>query len=286
MSKIITLSFLSLGVLISPLRASIVESPDLHPFEKALESANEHALILFDVDDTLISAKDSLLRPSARGVWDRLAKSSLDNPEIPLTRKYDRDYYFSLVLSRLEYELVDPHVVDIIKNLQRRQIKAIAFTKMMTGSFGAIPSMEDWRLSQLLKEQIDFSKAFPDNPLLFLKAQVGNVNSVFKNGVLCANRQNKGPVLISFLNRLEWKPQKVVFIDNRRDYLESVEKSLEGTGIEFLGFYYTAAEKNPRAVNEKLAKFQMMHLAKFGVWLTDAEALEVILSAALLYGNL
>lgn len=146
---------------------------------------------------------------------------------------------------------------------------------MATGPLGTIPSMEDWRLEQLRKHNIDFSSAFPKFPELKINslATCGKP-SLFKQGLLCANRLEKGPVLIAFLESVEWKPSKVLFLDNRLDYLQSVEKSLESTGIEFIGFYYSDVDDRPCIVNEDVVKFQIMHLAKTGVWLSDHEALE------------
>lgn len=47
---------------------------------------------------------------------------------------------------------------------------------------------------------------------------------------------------------------------------------MDGTGIEFIGFHYKDVENRRRIVNEHLAKFQLMHLARNGEWLNDQEA--------------
>lgn len=95
--------------------------------------------------------------------------------------------------------------------------------------------------------------------------------------MLCANKQDKGPVFVAFLEAIQWKSRQVIFIDNRLDYLKSVEAALDGTGIEFIGFHYKDVENSPRIVNEHLAKFQLMHLAKTGEWLSDQEASAILL---------
>ncbi|EFB41392.1 DUF2608 domain-containing protein [Parachlamydia acanthamoebae] len=271
--KKITILLIALYLSQATAQALIVEAPNLAAFEKVTQNIGQDSLVLFDVDDTLIVSKDHILRPAARHIWFQLAKKTLENPAIVPPGKHDGDYFFGQILSAIEYEIVDPKVVDIIHSLQQRHIKTIAFTRMGTGPCGAISSMEDWRIAHLKKFCLDFSQALPE--FQNLKIQVpGNQASLFKQGILCSNKQAKGPVFIAFLNSIGWKPSKVIFIDNSFDYLKSVEDALEGTGIEFIGFHYTDVENRPCIVDEALAEFQLMHLAKTGIWLSDSEALK------------
>lgn len=259
------------------LNALIVEAPNLNRFEEALKTVNSQTLVLFDVDETLIVPKDLILNPYSKEVWKKYAKQTIENPEIVPPGKYDDNYFFGMVLIKIEYEVVDPKVVKIIHSLQRRKIKTIAFTKMMIGPVGPIVSMEDWRIEHLKRFQMDFSAAFPEFPEIKLNVLSTGIPSLFKKGVLCANKQDKGPVLIAFLDAIRWKPSRVIFIDNRFDYLKSVEVALEGSGIEFLGFHYKEVENRPRFVNEDLAKFQLLHLAQTGEWLSDSQAAAYLL---------
>lgn len=252
---------IALCCLLFPLQAQIIEAPNLEPIEKALSLADQKTLVMFDVDDTLLVPKDLILKACSRsGEWKQKVRRLIDNENL-----------LGQVLSQIEYEPVNPRTKEIIRHLTERQIRTIAFTKMPIGPCGDIQSMEDWRLSHLRKHQFDFSLAFPEIPLLSLQAIDGKI-SLFKEGLLCANRQNKGPVLNAFLEKLQWKPSKIIFIDNRLDYLESVEEALSGSGIEYVGFYYTEEERRPLILDEALAKFQVDHLIKTGKWLNDLEA--------------
>lgn len=260
------------------LSAVIVEAPNLDQFEKALETVDQHSFILFDVDETLLVQKDLILNPNVREIFNKYAKETIENPEIVPRGKYDNNYFFAQVLSKIEYEVVDLKVVEIIRSLQSRNIKNIAFTRMFTGSLGIIPSMEDWRLEHLKKHHIDFSEAFPQFQEMRIDVLSTGIPSLFKKGMLCANNQDKGPVFVAFLEAIQWRPSKVIFIDNRLDYLKSVENALERTGIEFIGFHYKEVENRPHIVNEQIAKFQLLHLAQTGEWLSDQEAEARIMS--------
>ena len=258
--------------------ALIVESPTLDTFEGALASIDQETLVLFDVDETLIVSKDLILRPCARNLWKKYAKEAYENLEISPAPYLD-NHILGLILPKMDYELVHPRVVSIIHALQQQNIKTIAFTKMMTGAYGSVPCMEDWRIAHLKQLGMDFSGAFPQ----FQKVEIHPLRtgppSLFKEGLLCANRQDKGPVLVAFLKSIDWKPSKILFLDNRYDYLQSVESALQGSGIEFLGFYYTEVEKRPCTIDSELAKFQFEHLAKTGIWLNDVEAMNDLSSS-------
>lgn len=253
--------------------ALIVEAHTLEPFEQALQAADEHTLVLFDVDDTLIHPTDRIFHPHARDVWESFNKRILKNHNIVPADKYPERYLFSQMLLGTNFALVDPKVLSIIDSLHKRNIKTIAFTKMHSGLLGAIQSLADWRFEQLKKLDLDFSKNFSHlSDTHIHQLSIDGVSPYFKNGILYANKHQKGPVIAAFLELLEEKPTKIIFLDDRQDYLESVEKALKGSGIEFIGLQYKAVEKKPCLVDENLAEYQFLHLGLHGVWLNDEAA--------------
>jgi hypothetical protein len=260
-------------------QATIVEAPDLKPLEQALVSADEQTLVLLDVDDTLIKPSDQIFHPKARPLWENLNQSILKNPEIVPDNKYPKRYLFSQMLLRTDFSVVDPKIVSIINDLKKRNITTIGFTKMHSGLLGAIQNVADWRIDQLKKHQIDFSDNLAH--LSDLECSLPDINVTppyFKDGILFANKLAKGPALAAFLEFFDKKPKKIIFLDDRLDYLQSVEKALEGSSIEFIGFHYTAVANKPCTVNEQVAEYQFLHLALNGIWLTDDEALDLMSS--------
>lgn len=276
MLKLICIFLSALCAYATQLNGIIIETSTVDEVEKAIEDADQSTLVLFDVDETLILAADPILRPAARGIFNELAKKTIKNPELVPPGTYEEHYFLGLILFHIQYALVDPKIIPLIESLQSKQIKTIAFTKLFTGPFGKIPSLEDWRIAHLRKLDIDFRCAFPH---LFVKEVPGIGNegksALFKEGVLFANAHDKGPVLSAFLKELDWAPKKVIFVDNRLDYLESVEEALEGTGIDYLGLHYTAVEYQTVDIDKRLAEYQLMHLLQHGVWLSEEEALEL-----------
>lgn len=261
--------------------ALIVEAPNLARLEQELQFADENTLVMFDVDDTLLYPKELILRKCNNDVNEELVNSILKNPEILPPDRYEKHYLHTLVLTTTEFILIDPKVVPLISSLQKRNIPTIAFTKMGSWSLGIIPSLTEFRISQLKKQGIDFSEAFkqPQFPQ-FQVVVKGDKSFCFKGGVLFSNEFDKGPILTMFLEALKWKPSKIIFLDDRYDYLETVEEALSDSGIEFTGIYYTAAKNESAPLDRDVAEFQFRYLAEHGKWLDDEQA-RLLLNKAL-----
>ena len=276
MKKIIP-TLIAACLFLTSLSGVIIEVPNLDLFEKAIQSSDQNSLVLFDVDGTLIESKDLIFRSSAIERSLQCYNEIFENPDVAPPGKHEKEYFLGQILSQIGYEVVNPKIVTLIESLQRQNIKTIAFTRLDTGPCGPIQALEDWRIEHLRKLGMDFKPAFPDLQEirwdhLTLKGKV----PLYKEGVLYANKQGKGAILLAFLEAAKWMPSQVFFIDDRLEYLESVEEALKGTGVDFVGFHYTEATDRPCIIDEQLVKFQMIHLAKTGRWLSDDEARKVI----------
>jgi hypothetical protein len=145
----------------------------------------------------------------------------------------------------------------LIKCLQDKKIRTIALTAAPAGKLGAIESMADWRIDELKKMGFNFFLAFPEIQFLeFPKKVDKEFHPIFKSGILFSSKHPKGDILKQFLMTIHWIPSKVVFIDDRLEYLQSAENAMKEMGIDFTGLHYLAAEKLPCDLNEKLAEFQ------------------------------
>jgi hypothetical protein len=246
-------------LLCSALYAEIIETYDLELFEKATHSLDQNALVLIDVDDTILIPKDAILMSSMR---DEVKKIFLTEPAILLSGIYSPKQMLGLILAQMEFEVLNPKIVSIIGNLQKRNIKVIAFTLIHTGPFWPIESMTAWRWKCLNKFGLDFSPAFQQD------FDFGG--PVFEKGVLYCDRHEKGQVLVTFLNTLQFTPSKILFLDDKLANLQSVEENL-GT-VDFTGFHYREVEERKVNLDLKLAHDQLLYLAQTGEWISDQKA--------------
>lgn len=256
--------FLSLLTLSSIIRT-------IHSFQDAaqdLAEASQDSLVLFDVDEVLISSTDLVLTPAGK---------SFNPPLLNDLTKEQSDELTSIMLAGTTYALVDPDGPKIIRTLHDRGVPAMGFTACWTGQLGVIASMENWRLHQLAEAGIDFRESqtisFPH--LVDAKEHP----PLFKTGVLfCGDffdpiGSSKGKLLGHFLDRMNLKPSIVLFFDDRLKNIQAVEDELAKRDIPFKGFHFVA--KWP-ALDEAVATLQIETALSQKKWLSDEKAKELL----------
>lgn len=244
---------------------------------KTLDSKD---LVIFDVDGVLLIEEDAIFGVKAenKALWTKLFRSE---KRIPSLSSDEGRCLYSIVRQQSICVPVDEKVIQIIENLQAKNVKTIALTAIKTGRNGIIEKTEDWRFDQLKVVGIDFSTSFHlDEPLMllpqktYLEYSLHNVNSsVFaKKGIVFTGEYSKGDVLRSFLAAIEWWPERIIFIDDNKSLLESVANMCKDLGIQFMGLHYIGAEEVSKPIDENVAKFQVDYLFDHKKWLSDQQA--------------
>lgn len=245
------------------------------------ENADLDTLVLFDIDRTLLIMNDQALKAGKSGFLKRIKSY----PSFVLLSPEEQDNLLSIVLLTTSHQIVEKDVIDIINELQKKNIKTIAFTKMLTGQLGFIPCMEQWRLNTLKNSGLIFQCAFPNlQEIVFYPDRIKK-SPLFKNGLLCTSKEPKGMVLKLFLDKVNWYPKKIIMVDNGFSSLESAEIELAKLSIEFQGFHYQYVEDMLKTLifDEKLITFQINYLLKHHIWLTDEEASPLVENAVLIF---
>lgn len=246
--------------------AIVVEVGDLTAIETEIEQLDGDALVVFDVDNTLIVPKDRILGPSGENYLYELMS------QLPIFQ-VKGDEIASKVLLQSKVSLIDEKVLHLIERLKLKGIKTMALTAISTGKMGLISNMEEWRVDQLNSLGIHFGWAFPSLDSLTLSRFQGKRSQPkYKQGVLASSKYPKGQVLSEFLKQIQWRPSKILFIDDRMDFIESVEFELEREKIPHISFFYTAAIDQPHLLDKEIADFQINYLMERGEWLSDLEA--------------
>ena len=251
--------------------ANIVETNSLVPFEDAAESADKDTIVIFDVQEVLMVAKDQILTPlyksDFRTIKDRI---------IATYSLHDQERLFSIILRNYETENVDPTLIKTLEDLKLKGVKALALTSGYTGKYGVIESRENLRLERLKKIGINFKDSFLNvEPIIFLHLKGADPKylPMFKDGVLFACRLSKGEVLKAFLQKVNYKPKKIIFVDNQLKNIEDVEAYCADEAIEFTGFHYNfVRSKGKTELDKNLVDYQFKTLEERGIWLSDGEA--------------
>lgn len=248
------------------LLGTVIHAPSLEIIEEHLNNLDENALVVFDVDYTLIVPNDLILGPSGHTHLLKSIKKIQALPE-------KEELLLSKVFLQYQVSLVDEKILTILNKLKQKGVKVIALTAMNTGEFGTISNMEQWRVEQLASLGIFLEWSSLKEDTCELKGFQGKKTPpVFKQGVLASAHYPKGKVLCAFLKQKQLNPSKIFFIDDRMEYIDSVESELDKASIEHISFHYTACTDQASPIDEKIADFQFQHLIEQGDWLSDEEA--------------
>lgn len=240
--------------------------------EEELEKSDEKTLIVFDVDEVLITTEDHFIHPYADKAFFPLihqiiAKAASEKEKIEIEEK------LSLSMLLPKRTLIEESAPNLIKNLQQKGAKVIALTSCPTGAFGVIPKVERWRIEHLHSLNISFASSFPKIEPCFINdlATSGNPSPLFEQGVLFSKGYKKGDVLSAFFKQCNFYPKKVIFIDDLNENLDSVKTSLQPLNIEFKGYQYTGAKRFFKVVDEEVINYQFNHLMQTKEWLNDKQ---------------
>lgn len=153
--------------------------------------------------------------------------------------------------------LIDEQTPCYLHELYSQGIPTIALTSNLTGQLAHVANLESRKSQVLQKFGIDFSASAPfPEPIIFydLPTYRGN-HSVFTKGILFANGYTcpKGDVLVQFLQVAAQCPQRIVFIDDRKENLQNVEQALQkyDPSIQFEGLHYLGAKDYPSPIIEE-----------------------------------
>lgn len=236
---------------------------------------DQDTLVVFDIDEVLISSEDKILQEK-------------DSKHIP--KKWDsfsqsqKDEIVGIMFEKTEYILVDPLIPHFIDLLKKNGIKTIALTNNNSGKLGKIVSNEDRIENRLLEKNISFKDVFPIISKITFKDLVNmdETPPLYKNGILYVGsyknkeKGGKGPLLGIFLDKIKWSPKKVIFFDDESENLISMQKELEKRNIAYEGYHFKGAEKLPNTFDERILALKYFYLSQKMRWLTNKEAIEIL----------
>lgn len=247
--------------------SKIVSTTNLDLIEVALKNSDKETLFIFDVDDVLVTQTDQIFRAERREYFKKIMKE--------FQQRYTKeqiDKLISIIMLESPVEIVDPKIIRIIQTLQIKNVPVMALTALSTRTFKNKYSFIDWRIDELKKIGISFKDSWKNfKPKHFFNFKTQNVPA-FKDGILFSSGNPKGEVLEVFLNHINFRPKKIIFVDDHYENLKNVEYFCSKNNIDYLGFEYTAAkELSHDPIDKERAQRQIYHLENEQRWLSDAQ---------------
>lgn len=201
-NKFLTYSFLICSLVSFCCAQNIIRITSIVQIEQELQAADQTSLVVFDIDNVLLMTTDH-------------CEARFTSQFIPVENK----------------------TVAIVKNLQERHVPVIALT-----ASGTTFEICRWRIGNLQQIGLDLSGSFLSQEFCLDQFYYFyGCCPVFSQGILCAGRVPKGQALTAFLDKVEWKPSKVIFIDDLYLNCMHVYAQLVSCGIPVQCYWYCYA---------------------------------------------
>jgi hypothetical protein len=248
-------------------RADIITAPYLYSVKPIFYNATNDTLVIFDIDHVVAMPTDesSLNRSSYRKqLWSKMRSQS---------KEASIEFYRSIATRASKWKLVDPCIISIIEDLEKRHIDIVALTSMQTGRFGVIEKMENLRLINLSKLGINFSRSSPIKDHIVATPLKGKYGvPMIKDGVIFTAEQEKGKILEYMFKKSNYFPKNIIFIDDKLENIESVKKMCQKYNIKFHAIHYIAVSLMPEPlVDKNLEDLRFKILKEKSIWLDYEE---------------
>jgi histidinol phosphatase-like enzyme len=249
---------------------------DIEYLQSMLNATNERSLVVFDIDGTLIVPKD----PYDRGyLGERVKAHTIE--ALTFTQKSlescndkaERIMLVSRARQLRKFMLVDDALPAMIQDLHKRNVPTIGLTNCLTGSYGCIKSVEDWRVQILKDLGIEFNSSFGSFPkIIFEQLRKLNKVPIFKQGILFTGHAcSKGQLLMAFLYYMGIQFGNAICIDDQEDMLASECSALRTMNIPCVLVRYMASYSMSHKFDRHIAEYQLQYLIDNDRWLTGAQ---------------
>ena len=205
-----------------------------------MQHKDKNMFVAFDVDMTLIVPKN----PAVYAVYypyQKKYESTLEKifKNLTVTRKAQ---IRTFGIQSSPQRLVEQDTRKIIQTLQKKGVKMIGFTTTVKRSLTIdAKKWEAWKFDALSKLGIDFSKAFPQQKIVFNEVTPQYYHyPVYYKGILFANGIDKGKMIAPFFKHMKLKPSIFIMVDDRKSNLVSIETAIAkfDPSIQFIGIEY------------------------------------------------
>lgn len=207
-------------------------------------------LIIFDIDNTLVRPRG----PVGSDEWvEHLLRKKM-NEGFALQEALDVILpLYCHVQYHIKMQSVEAETAALIRALQQKGF----FTLCLTARSHFIAEQT---LKQLVENGFSFQRR-SIAPFSF------NVSSpvIYKDGVIFVSSQCKGAMAVKFIEKFEYKPKMVIFIDDKLRHVEKMACAMEALGIEFHGFRYSYCDKHIDAFDPEYAERELADMFHKGI---------------------
>jgi hypothetical protein len=234
---------------------------------EVMKSVSKDCLVLFDVDDVLISPTDEF---NFRSEIRKDLKKEISKSK----SKHEVEVIFSDFFLKRKVQLVNKNMPILLEFLRVKKIPVSALSAWWTGNFGTIQEIEKQRLKELEQVKISFVDLSPFNKDMSLVSHKikNSGRPIIISGIILTGLGDKGEALGLALKSIDIKFKRIIFIDDQKKYLEEIESFCAQNGLDFIGIHYTESSLAPIPEFDSDKEMRRFNILKEKhVWLSDSE---------------
>lgn len=248
----------------SAISAGIIETNEMATIQP---SVTEDSLVLLNVTGTLYQPATTLADRQWRNHFEERVNALISNKQIAerMINKVKNE-----IVNYIPKKPVEEFTPQYIVQLQEQKIPVLGITQKQM----ATPYAENFGL--ITRNHLLNIGIVLENTLSYLKTKgEDDANHSFAYGILFTNKKPVGPAILSFLERLENKPAKVIMVDNSLRSLQDAEEALLKTTIAFEGFRYGRSDILIINFDPIIGDIQFLAFVKQKEILSDEQAKQI-----------
>lgn len=254
------------GIMLASSTTSQAEIIQVSDIKVLHQYASPDTLILTDIDHTLLKSATHL---ASHDWWGHVHKT-IDKSTITREQAWPVFGPQTIwIMHQVPAQPMQEDTAQVIRQLQDKKIHVMALTaRPKSSSYCA--HYDRLTRDHLKKIDVDFTLSTLPAELAFTEVETPLWSCCY--GVIFTGKVPKGISLVAFLNDHNYKPARVVLIDDLLPQLESMEKALAEVGIEFVGLHYVQTHK---PFDAAIANIQWHALLTTGVVPSDEEVAKI-----------
>lgn len=215
-----------IGLITHHLSAEIITTDKLATIKEHY-SPGQKTLIAFDIDNTIATMDQEL----GSDQWFTFKLDAYKEEGFPAEEAFDKTLQvFTHLNENIDLEKVEnsPQLIQELKDTKNVLTIGLTARSNVKRTLRQLDKIGIHFRSSLLPQK-EFKLATPD-----LDRPAG-----YSNGIVFCNGNNKGAMLLEFLKKIDYRPKKIIFVDDKMSNVLSVEKAVKQKGIEFVGIRYS-----------------------------------------------
>lgn len=240
----------------------IVEVSNFEEIKVYVQQAKStNGILVFDIDNTLLEAGQHL----GSVAWGDYMVNEMKKKGISHQEAEEiASIFWKTVQPHIKVKTVDPDTKEIIEAIQEKKIPVICLTSRNSAEI------------ENTHGQLASLGIYPTHLINECQIFHLNRNALYEKGILFATLFNKkSNVLIEFLERNQFNPEWVIFVDDKLSHVHDVDSMLQEKGISCKALRFSGADKQYETFDPEVAEVQWKAIPHF---LSNEEALEILMN--------